>query len=311
MRIVSQYILIAVTAIVALSGCGNNKETEPDLTGRKDAPSFTATIGDDLTRAFDQTWELGDEIGISGCNRTNVCYITNNASSFRVKQSGDQIYFQDESEVIFTAYYPWNNLNAGVSVINVDTKDQTKQKTFDYLWATASGKKDAPDVSFNFTHRMTKLYLTVRPGNGMSYEELKKVRLSLKGFGLTGTFNTADGNTIAGAPAGEAWNFSELAQNNDTEQTMSFSFIFIPQVFNGPLEFLARLDIPGNDGLDLNAVIDFTNANREKDGASARNEWVAGRQYNLSITLNKTGITLNDCNINPWSKVEGEEIVVD
>lgn len=310
MKITSKLILSAVTAIVALSGCGS-EESEPDLTGRKDSPDFTATIGDDLTRAFDQSWEQGDEIGITGCNRSNVCYITNNGSSFRVKQSGEQIYFQDDSEVIFTAYYPWMNLNGGASVINVDTKDQTKQKSFDFLWATASGKKDAPEVSFNFTHRMTKLSLTVRPGNGMSYEEVKKVKLSLKGFGLAGTFNTVNGNTTVGTLSGEVWNFSDLAQNNDTEETLSFSFIFIPQLFSEPLKFLALLDVLGNDGLDLSAEIDFTNANREKDGASARNEWVAGRQYNLTITLNKTDITLNDCNINPWSKVEGEEIIVD
>ena len=61
----------------------------------------------------------------------------------------------------------------------------------------------------------------------------------------------------------------------------------------------------------LRSEIDFTPANREKDGPAAKNEWVAGRQYNLSVTLNKTDITEVECAINPWNEVKGDEIIVD
>ena len=71
------------------------------------------------------------------------------------------------------------------------------------------------------------------------------------------------------------------------------------------------LELPDNRSHTLRADIDFTAANREKDGANAKNEWVAGRQYNLSLTLHKTDITMNECVITPWTVVRGDDITVD
>lgn len=306
----SRYFLITASALVMLTGCGS-KENEPDNAGGKMCPDFTATINGANSRAFDQYWEQGDEIGISGAGRTNVCYVTNDGDgSFRVKRSGEQIYFQDDNSVNFTAYYPFNNLADGVVTINTDTKNQAQQKSFDFLWAQASGQKDAPEVSFNFTHRMTKVALTVKPGDDISYDEVRRASLSLEGIRHRGSFNTSDGGTIVGTD-NETWTFSNFAQFNDADGTLTFSLIFFPQEFESPIAFLAGLELPGNNILSLRALIDFTGANRVTDGANAKNEWVAGRQYNLSLTLNKTNVSLNECVIKPWNVVTGEDVIVD
>lgn len=91
---------------------------------------------------------------------------------------------------------------------------------------------------------------------------------------------------------------------NDAEGTVTFPLIFFPQEFDESLPFFAKLA----GGQTLKAEIDFTAANREKDGADAKNEWVAGRQYNLTVTLHKTGITLDNCPIMPWEEVNGGNI---
>lgn len=314
MRTISKYFISAALAILTLAGCGN-EGAEPEITGRKDCPDFTATIDGVETRAFDQSWERGDEIGISGANRTNVGYHTSAGDGqFKVKNSGEQIYFQDESEVTFTAYYPKNELAGGAKAIKGDTKGQTAQKNFDFLWAQAKGKKDAPNVAFTFSHMMAKVILTLKPGDGMSYDEVKAAGLALGGFRHTGSFSITDGKTAVEGTSTDKWVFTggvATAALNETGKTVTYSLIFFPQKHQKPLAFLAELNLADNKSYNLKADIDFTAANREKDGDAAKNEWVAGRQYNLSLTLHKTGITLDKCVIRPWNVVKGDEIIVD
>lgn len=314
MRTTSKYIFLSASVVMMmLAGCGN-RENEPQMNSSKATPSFTATIAH--SRAFDQSWEQGDEIGISGCGRSNVCYVTPEGDgSFSVKTPGDQIYFQNESETEFTAYYPWNNIADGTEKIKSDTQNQTQQKSFDFLWAKASGQKDAPSVLFRFSHMMSRLSLTVKPGDGMSFDEVKAASLSLGGFIHTGSFNTADGTAVADVGvATDKWVFTggvAPVSINETDKTATYSLLFFPQVFSEPLPFQAELNLVGNDSYHLRAQIDLTSANREKDGTDAKNELVAGRQYNLSLTLHKTDITISQCVINPWTDVTGDDIIVD
>lgn len=309
MRKASKYFITTTLGILTLTGCAN-RENEPEVAGRNDAPSFTATITSQ-SRAHDEQWEAGDMIGISGANRSNVCYHTEDGlGSFNVKNKGEQIYFPDDNEAAFTAYYPWNDLAAGVTAISADTRQQAGQKSFDFLWTQAKGQKDAPEVALTFAHKMARLVLTVKPGEAMSYDEIKETSLSLDGFRHTGSFDTAGGTATAGNTA-EAWEFSEFATLNDADKTLTFSFIVFPQTHAKPLDFLAALELSDGKSLSLKAAVDFTNANKAKDGDDARNEWVAGRQYNLSVTLNKSSISLNKCEITPWNIVTGEDINVE
>lgn len=312
MRKTTEHVIAAAVTLVTLAGCGSD-DIGPDAGVGKDSPDFTATIGGASTRAFDSSWEAGDEIGISGGIRTNVCYLTKDGDGlFTVKTPGDEIYFQDDSEVTFTAYYPWHSLAGEASAINADTWAQARQKEFDFLWAQASGKKEAPEVAFTFAHRMAKVVLTVKHGNGVSHDEVKTALLSLEGFRHKGSFNIADGSTAVDDADTAMWEFAgnENAACNapatfdDTEGTVTYALIFFPQQFDNPLPFFAEL----SGGHSLKAAIDFTAANREKDGADARNEWVAGRRYNLTVTLHKTGITLDNCTIMPWDEVNGGNI---
>lgn len=311
MRRTTEHVIAAALTLVTLAGCGSDDIGADAGTG-KCRPDFTATIGGVQTRAFDSNWEIGDGIGISGGSYTNVCYHTKDGDGrFTVKTPGDEIYFQDEDEVTFTAYYPWNSLETA-EAINADTWAQAHQKEFDFLWAQASGKKEAPEVAFTFAHRMAKVALTVKPGNGVGYDEVKTAVLSLEGFRHKGTFNIVDGSTATDDAGTAMWEFAgnENAAYNapaifdDAEGTATFPLIFFPQEFDAPLPFFAELA----GGQTLKAEIDFTAANRERDGADAKNEWVAGRRYNLTVTLHKTRITLGNCSIMPWDEVDGGNI---
>ncbi|MDE6792044.1 MAG: fimbrillin family protein, partial [Muribaculaceae bacterium] len=283
---------------------------DPNIIGPKIYPDFFATIEGNETRAFDHTWEAGDLIGINGAGRRNVSYITkDNTGSFSVEKNGEQIYFQDDQDVTFTAYYPWSRGEGESTSISVDTRTQRDQKKFDFLRAQAKGSMKSPIVAFNFTHIMTKVVLIVKPGNTLGFEDIRTGRFSLSGLKHNGTFNTTDCSImVSNNQSGEIWTFSQMTSPlvNETEKTLTYSLILFPQLLTEKLAFSADVS-----EYNLSADIDFTAANVEKDGSNAKNELVAGRQYVLRLTLNKSGCSLDNCAIKPWNNISGDEITVD
>ena len=316
----AKIIFMATLAAAVLTACNNDENNVID-TGSSQA-TFTAAIdGQVNTRAFDQTWEAGDAIGISGTSGsttyTNVRYVTTGGNGdFTVGTPGNEIYYQDDNSVTFTAYYPWANLAADATTITADTRAQASQSDFDFLWSRQTGSKASPNVQFIFAHKMAKLVLTIQKGNDVSYQEVQDAVLSLGGFKYSGTFNVTDGTTSTADDLATGWTFagntSETGYNapfvpNATAESVSYTLILFPQEFSSPLPITATLT-----GMQsFSATLDFTAANVDAGDTDAKNEWVAGRQYNLSVTLHKTGITVNGSTIQGWEEADGGNVVID
>lgn len=305
-------------AAAVLTAC-NNDENDVIDSGSSQA-TFTAAInGQANTRAYDQTWEANDAIGISGTSGgttyTNVQYVTTGGNgNFTAGTSGNEIYYQDDAAVTFTAYYPWTKLAADATTITADTRAQASQSDFDFLWAQQTGSKASPNVQFLFAHKMVKLVLTIRKGDGVSYQEVQDAVLSLGGFKNNGTFNVTDGTAFATDGTVNltfAGNTSETGYNaplskDDAAETVAYTLILFPQVFSSSLPITAT--ITGEQS--FSATLNFTTANIDAGDTDAQNEWVAGRQYNLSVTLHKTGITVNGSTIQGWEEADGDNIVI-
>ena len=316
MKAVKLNALAAAVMALALASC-NNEEFVPDTGQSTGEARFSASIDAPATRAYNQVWEANDEIGISGksgdVTYNNVRYFTANADgNFAPENEADKIYYQTDEEVTFTGYYPWNDLSGG-NTIAADTWGQRDQKDFDFLWAQASGKKAEPDVKFSFAHKMAKVVLTIKKGNDVSFDEVKAALLSLEGFKHEGSFNVTTGTTTTSDVTTVMWQFAGNTENeaynapkseDATARTVTYTMIFFPQVFASPLPFSAEL--AGKQTFKAN--LDFTAANKTKDDTAAKNEWVAGRQYNLGIVLNKTDLTVTGCTITDWVEVSGGDI---
>lgn len=316
----AKIIFMATLAAAVLTACNNDENNVID-TGSSQA-TFTAAIdGQVNTRAFDQTWEAGDAIGISGTSGsttyTNVQYVTTGGNgNFTVGTPGNEIYYQDDNSVTFTAYYPWANLAADATTITADTRAQASQSDFDFLWSRQTGSKASPNVQFIFAHKMAKLVLTIQKGNDVSYQEVQDAVLSLGGFKYSGTFNVTDGTTSTADDLATGWTFagntSETGYNapfvpNATAESVSYTLILFPQEFSSPLPITATLT-----GMQsFSATLDFTAANVDAGDTDAKNEWVAGRQYNLSVTLHKTDITVDGCTIQGWDEANGGNVNAD
>ncbi len=308
-------VLLLGTLAIALAACNNDENTTID-TGDGRA-LFSASIGAQ-TRAFDTSWEGDDQIGITGTTGTktytNVAYqTTNDDGNFTVATPGDEIYYQDDNAVNFTAYYPWNDLGTGVTEISADTWGQSDQKSFDFLHATATGSKAKPNVAFTFSHKMAKLVLTIKKGADVSLDEVKAAVLLLEGFKHEGTFNITDGTTATKDASTAGWEFANNSADPaynapfvvDTKnETVAYTLIFFPQTFASGLDFTAELT-----GIQtFSTTLDFTAANADAGDSEAKNEWVAGRQYNMSVTLHKTGITVTGCTISKWEEADGGNV---
>lgn len=310
-------VIAAAVGTLMLAAC-HNEDVTPGGASIQDMAHFSATIAGPVTRAYDTSWDANDEIGISGTSGevqyTNVCYYFTSGSkgNFSPKDESKKIYFQDNNEVTFTAYYPWNDLK-GSTTITADTWGQAEQKQFDFLWAQKKGSKAAPDVAFRFAHKMAKVVLTVKCGADVSYDEVKAAVLTLDGFKHGGSFNVTTGTAEATGNESTMWEFANNTETevynapfkcDDTKQTVSYTLILFPQTFEAALPFTAKL----TGKQSFTADLDFTEANAEIDKADAKNEWVAGRQYNMGIVLNKTGIEVEGCTIAPWEEVDGGNI---
>lgn len=315
----SKSIFFSLLATVALTACNNDENisngTDPE------AASFTASINRcQVTRAYDTSWDRNDRIGITGksggTQYTNVAYETKEGDGkFDVVAPGTEIYYQNEADVPFTAYYPYTengNLAEGTK-ITADTKLQSDQKKFDFLYATGTGSKAKSKVSFGFTHCMAKVVLTIQKGRGVNFEEVQAVALALQGFKNNGSFDITSGEAVATGDALDSpWMFAgnteetnnALSSTNNDGETVTYTLILFPQTFDVALPFSATL----TDQQTFTAGIDFTAANSDARDDNPGNYLTAGRQYNLSVTLHKTYITVDGCSIEQWQTADGGNV---
>lgn len=310
-----------IAAMLMACSTDENNVSDNIISGRA---SFSATIeGRGNVRAYDQIWESGDAIGISGMGMysgyANVKYATIGGDGNFTPAGDEEICYKDETPATFTAYYPWRELD-GMTVVAAETWKQAEQKSFDYLWAQAQGSKANPNVAFSFAHKMAKLVLTVQKGEGTTFDDVKAAGLALFGQKMAGEFDTATGVAKATGLCTDDVNMvwmlagDTMTEHNapftvdEANETVSYTMIFFPQTFDKTLRLAAFL--PGKATLYVDAI-DFTAANANAGDAAAKNEWVAGRQYNLSVTLNKHACNMSGCAIAKWDMADAGNVEAD
>lgn len=302
------YLLAAATALL-LSACNNE---EVPGTQESDLARFTGSIEGVKTRAYDTTWENGDQIGITGTSGwetyTNMTYNWNASGYFTADQK--DIYYNTPEDVAFTAYYPWKTELSSSTSYDFNTDAQSQQKTFDFLYATGTGSKYEPEVEFNFTHCMSKLSFIVKAGADVTLDEVKAAKYSLRSFLNNGTFDRVTGKVnAAGSVLTAPWAFANSSieadnapSNVSTERnSVTYNLILVPQTFESHLFFTASVLLDGINLQEFYANIDFS----EIEGNGNVNEMKPGYQYNVTVNVNKTGLSVGKCEITPWTELSG------
>lgn len=297
------WLLAAMTVVTTLfGGCENtNPADNAPVTAR-----ISSTINAMPTRAAGTVWAAGDAIGVSGMSGkqpyVNVKYVSTTGNDVFVPDGGstNDIYFQDKTDVDFTAYYPYNGTNGTIPGTNgiisktITAADQTaeRQTQYDFLFARAIGSAATPNVQFQFRHCMSRIVLNFLPGYGIV--SLSDIIYSINTLSLRGTFDTRTG-TVTGTTMLESLT---LPIPYDASGMSSTLIVFPLQKSNNVV-----IDIIMGERT-YRGTIDFP-ANPDNNNLP---ELVSGYSYTYNIRINNATLTITPATINEWGDDGSENI---
>ena len=289
--------LFAFAALaLSLAACTNDNEV---MDNGPVAARINAEISNAVaTRASGTTWNENDRIGLTGIGTQydNVPYIMNGGT---FKEDGEPIYFHTTEEVVFRAYYPYDE-NGKTLKATTDDEAQKNQPKIDFLYATgATASTHNPTVNFtdgtkaggkdcSFHHCMSQITLTFVAGDGVSFSAIQPESYMLSGLVLTGSFDTTTGiaKTDDGAQAANL--------DMPIGSQLTSSVILFPQTvtalplyvkYNGE-RYKATLNIP--------------------EGALQ-----AGNNYTWTVKVRNRGIEVSQATIAAWNEIDLGEVGAD
>ena len=291
MKKMTKFFALALLA-GAMVSC-STEDTAPSTQNDKVAVQFTGGISVN-TRAAGVAWADGDKIGIfmTEAGKTlsadvikegvdNVCYQSNGSIAFSPVSGGKTVFFPIDGDVDFYSYYPQTTVNNYKVALNM--ANQTSQEAIDFMYAKKTGcNKATPQVDLKFNHMLSKLVLNVQPGNGLTEDDLNKLKVTIKDQNTTGTFNLADG-VISGE--GNPDNIQMKA----VQVGKKYEAILLPTAST-----IREIVFDLNNGYDAPFVWKM------------ESELKGGNMYNYTtVKLTRTGVELSGT-IKPWNEVKND-----
>ena len=297
-----RFLYIAAAALL-FAACAN----EEDGIGNNGpvAATVQADIVKNVTRATTgNTWSNNDAIGVYVTSTgytigNNVKYTTTGDGKFT---SDNPIYFADARETVnFNAYYPYQENVDGNGIVNNWNMAEVKEGEpcpADFLFATgATATKSSPQVQFTgdnqFKHCMSMIRLTFKAGDGINpYNAILKNQLKLKGIYKTGSINTVKGEVTI---SGDRGIYESDVDDKSLKDGVTCEFIVFPQSLdNNKMDI--ELDVADNGTI---------NTYTTSLGSSTNNEFKGGYKYTYTISINNTGVVIDNAGITKWQTIEG------
>ena len=301
-----RFLYIAAAALL-FAACAN----EEDGIGNNGpvAATVQADIVKNITRATtDDTWSKNDAIGVyatSSGNTTgdNKKYVTTNGDgTFEAADNNNIIYFKDNKETTFSAYYPYSKfLTDGKMNWNIAEVEANQPCKADVLFASgATASKASPTVNFTdaehrFKHCMSLVEFKIKPGQGVKYNNYKFNRLELKGIFRSGKFDTRTGSVET---VGDRGSIGRDFDDVSFESEESFAYIMLPQSLESN-----KMDIEIYLLLNDSEVKYTTPITPSTNG-----QFEGGKKYTYNITVKNTGITIEKANIVPWENGDSSDL---
>lgn len=305
-----RFVLYAALATI-WGACSNDNEPQP--TNVSDEHVALTVLGAidvknaHASRAVDTNWSRGDQIGVfmvySGngaglvaeniCNGAdNKCYVTPDGNdNFKPYKTDAEpegsntniIYFPIVGAVDFYTYYPFTTLTGYTCSLNVT--DQSNQEAIDFMYAAKveGCTKDHPIVPFNFSHQLSKLVLTIAPGDGLSAADLKNLSVIATNQHTKAAFNLSDGNLTIDEET------TDITLHTTASGTLCEAILLPEATTTRTLTFNL------NNGTDLPFTWEMNKA------------LTAGSKYQYDIKLHRTEVEITGATITNWTTVNGGE----
>ena len=264
-----------------LASCSSEDESTTPLPDGKYPLQLTAEVAQPQTRAGGKdAWTGGEEIrvsleGVFG-NKTYVMDASGNASP---KDADNAFYWKNTDEARVSAWTP--DIES-----ETDISDQSGgYAAFDVLYASAIGRYDQA-INLRFIHRMAKIEVILKAGEGITEEELEGATVTIFGDPLT--------HSTAGLVSPGDQSDGEIKPYYDAA-TKKYEALVPPQNMTG--KPLVRISIGSND---------FTYTPETE--AAGKFDFFGGKRYAYTITVKANGIDVQSVTSGTWV-ANGEENV--
>lgn len=308
-----KFLYIAAVTLL-LAACANEED------GIDNSGPVAATVKADISNniktrgtADNNEWTTGDAIGVyvtsaGNTKGTNVKYEYDKYGDF---VSAFPIYFKDNKEQTFSAYYPYiddpNNdkFDEDGWLINDWTIDYSNPSSTllvnDFLFASgATASKASPMVNFTdlnnvgeslpekdhrFKHKMSMIAFTVIPGEGIETSKSYLQSITLDKIKTQGKINVKTGATEAtGTSSPKTLPVTGLLTDDRVCQ-----FILFPQQFeNNKL------------AISCNVRYDESTDNKYTTLMSLPKGFEGGKKYTYTITVRNNSIVIGNASITSW-----------
>ena len=264
-----------------LASCSSEDKSTAPLPDGKYPLQLTAEVAQPQTRAGGKdAWTGGEEIrvsleGVFG-NKTYVMDASGNASP---KDADNAFYWKNTDEARVSAWTPDIEPETDIS-------DQSGgYAAFDVLYASAIGRYDQA-INLRFIHRMAKIEVILKAGEGITEEELEGATVTIFGDPLT--------HSTAGLVSPGDQSDGEIKPYYDAA-TKKYEALVPPQDMTG--KPLIRISIGSND---------FTYTPETE--AAGKFGFFGGKRYAYTITVKANGIDVQSVTSGTWV-ANGEENV--
>lgn len=294
----SSFMLFAMAGAMTLASCSNEEVNGNDT---KNAQlQVVANIALPQTRAFDDQWNAGDQIGIYTLKAgttdidaaDNLAYrntlTEGSAANANFVPAGNAAKLPDDgSKVDVVAYYPYS-ASAAAGEVELDVQKQDNQAAVDLLGAKAEGvSADAPQAVLNFKHKLTKIFIRTTAEDGSSLSDLKAY--------IKGMYTKVSYSAFA----------DELSMvSGDTKKDVEMR-----SADGYYVEAIVLPNIAGNDATTRNIEFEH-NGKVYKAAISADVKFESGKKYVYNATFTATGVKIEGAGITNWEDVTGDDVVV-
>lgn len=296
------FLIYGLLLVSFLTSCDQSS----DFGSSSDVPAqFTCFSINDLTRAYDDTWQLGDKVGIymipsssnhdlSKVSKVNYPYqVSANSTVATLTPVGETIFYPvDGSTVNFVAYYPYlNTATENYKAIYTFTTQNTKaaKEAVDFIFyrgTTNRSKTDATE-SMTFKHKFSKINITVKQGaNGPSCDGLT---MQLTGMPLSATVDLAALALDEASTTGLGVNTTNttIATYTSSSDAISATVEAIVAPHSGTGNFTGRTFTFSTGGYTYDLPDNTT--------------FEPGKVYTFNFTLTQTAAVLQEVKIDDWT----------
>lgn len=208
-----------------------------------------------------------------------------------------------------TGTLEWNAITAPASADDIQHTDllwSAAQDMITYSHASVKNGKTGY-LSVPFTHAMSEFTVVLEAGNGFSNKALKNTTVTLHSMNSKGTF-TAPTATVDGSAADDFTMYSPAPEEDAAVKTRTYVAMTVPgTVLSTENTFLSITDAEGNNYTYYLTADNLTTAWAT---ALVEGKTLPGYNYHLTITLNKSGVSVV-ASLTDWITVEaaGEGII--